>query len=327
MQKTFWRMWDAAARLKFYWRWSLKIGLFVVVLFFVLNPNPVLFLQQLFIYANVEQLIQTDFAGLEDANREIDAQLPANATTHDEFLAVQRYVYEKIPYAYDWDNWGNVDYWPTAAQVWQRKREDCDGRAVLAVSILRSRGFPEATLAGNFRHIWVTVGDEGLMSPDKEQNLRREHGKTIITLPSLSMILQNFAIYWADFPVARNLLLFLVIITLVSHPCRELFPFLGMMIAVLIGYLFMKDWAHETMRFDEAVITKDLVLGTTCMIGALLYSPYRRLSCRKMLNLFKQTRFHSEKLPACATIARCALYPKGDADGRTTTGTAARPTK
>ncbi len=326
MQK-FWMMWEAAAQLKCYWRWLLKCSLFVVVLFFVLNPNLWLFVKQLSNYADVESLIQTDFVGLDAINRDIDARLPPKATKHDEFMTVQRYVYEKIPYAYDWDNWRNLDYWPTAEHVWQRKQEDCDGRAVLAVSILRSRGFSNATLAGNVRHIWVTVGDEGLMSPDTEQNLRRENGKTIITLPSLSMILQNFAIYWADFPVARNLFLFFVVIVLVYHPCREFTPFLGMIIAMLVGYLLLKDWARTTTRTDQVVININLVIGTICMGGVLLYSPLRRISCSNMFKSLKNNESQSNKPPVSATTAHYAIYSNGGTDGRTTRGTAATQTK
>lgn len=303
----------------------MKCCLFVIVLFFVLNPNLFLFIKQLFIYANVEQLIQTDFDGLKEINREIDTRLVPNSTRHEEFKTIERYVYEKISYAYDWDNWGNLDYWPNAKQVWERGREDCDGRAILAVSILRSRGFSDATLAGNFRHIWVTIGDDGLMSLDKEQNLRRENGKTTVTLPSLSLMLKSFAIYWADFPVLRNLLLFGITLILVYHPCRELTPFLGMIIAVLIGYLLLKDWARMTLRADQIVISTELALGTACMIGALLYAPLRHFSCMHLVRAIQQKNASVQKRQLCATMAQhCAISMKGETDGRAAAGT---PTK
>jgi len=326
MQK-FWMMWERVAHLKYYWRWLLKCCVFVIVLFFILNPNPWLFIQQLYIYANVEQLIQTDFEGLEEINREIDARLAPNATKIEEFKAVERYVYEKIPYAYDWDNWGNLDYWPSAEQTLKRGREDCDGRAVLAASILRSRGFTEATLAGNLRHIWVTIGKDGLMSPDKEQNLQRRNGKTTVTLPSLSLILQNFAIYWADFPVTRNLLLFFIALVLVYHPRRELTPFLGMVIAVLIGYLLLQNWARATLRADHVVFSANLVIGAACMIGALFYAPVQCLSCINFLTVIHDKNIHAEKLQTCATKALSTIYSKGDPDGRATGTAAATPTK
>src|SRR5882762_8266299 len=50
-----------------------------------------------------------------------------------------------------------MEYWPTAEEVWQRRQEDCDGRAILAVSILRSRGYQSARLAISLDHMWAEV--------------------------------------------------------------------------------------------------------------------------------------------------------------------------
>ena len=178
------------------------------VLFFILNPNPKRFAQQVQHYFQSELLIQENFPGIEEINREIDALLPPNATLREEFSAIQNYVYQHIAYEYDWDNWGNIDFWPRAELVWARQREDCDGRAVLAASILRSRGFHSATLAGSIRHIWVQVDQQELMDPDAEQNVRLDGGKLAVSLPSPQLLLESTALYVADFPTIRNLILF-----------------------------------------------------------------------------------------------------------------------
>ena len=297
--RHWWKMWDALAHLRFGWRCLLKCGLFLVALFFVLNPHLRLFIRQLWNYAHVEALIQTDFAGMTQINQEIDTLVPNGATQEAEFNIIQNYVYRNIPYQYDWDNWGNVDFWPTAAEVWQRKREDCDGQAVLAVSILRARGFQDATLAGSFRHIWVNVGKIGLMSPDTEQNLRRENGKTIVTLPSLKLLLQNSAIFWGAFPVMRNLLLLFVLLGLAYHPCRRVTPFLGIAISGLIGYLLMKDWARIMQRADSLVINANLLLGAGFLAAAVLYPCFMDGRLLRRIRFFrvhlkKNDQFHYE---------------------------------
>lgn len=250
----------------------LKSGIFVTVLVFVLFPNPVLLVRQIGGYLDMESLIQTDFAGIERINREIDEELSANASPQKEFSAIQRYVYQHIRYEYDWDNWGNVDFWPSAEQVWERKREDCDGQAILAASILRSRGFKTANLVGNIRHIWVNVDQQELMGPDKEQNIKREGGKTIITLPSFKLIFSGLAIYVADFPSIRNLILIFTLLILCYHPCKDLTRFLGLTTLGLVGFILLEDWAQEVMTLHVVNVTGTLVSGGGLLGLSLLLS-------------------------------------------------------
>ena len=238
-------IWARTAEIRPVWRLLLKTAIFCCVLFFILNPNPKRFVHQVQRYFQTEQLIQENFPGIEGINREIDALLPSNATSQEEFVVVQNYVYEHIAYEYDWDNWGNIDYWPTAEAVWNRRREDCDGRAVLAASILRSRGFHSATLAGSIRHIWVQIGQQGLMNPDSEQHVRLSDGKFSVSLPSLQLLLESVALYVADFPTIRNLALFFVALLLCHHPNRKFSHFFGIATLGLVGFILFKDWAYD----------------------------------------------------------------------------------
>ncbi len=257
----FWFLWRKVADLPFGGRIGVKLATFFTVLMCVLYPNPILLVKQINRYLDMESLIQTDFAAIETINREIDAELPADASPKNEFLAIQRYVYKHIRYAYDWENWGNFDFWPSAEQVWDRKREDCDGQAILAVSILRARGFKTATLVANIRHMWVNVDQQELMGPDKEQNIKREGGKTVITLPSFDLIFGGVALYVADFPAIRNLILILTLLILSYHPCRNLTRFLGVTILGLVGFILLEDWAQEMMDDHVINVTGDLVIG------------------------------------------------------------------
>jgi hypothetical protein len=84
-------------------------------------------------------------------------------------------VCERIPYSWDWDNWGCVDYLPTAAEVVERGREDCDGRAVIAASILRNLGY-DAQLVTDGSHMWVSTSEGATMSP-----VATASGRTLVT--------------------------------------------------------------------------------------------------------------------------------------------------
>lgn len=254
-------LWKKVANLPFWKRAALKLAVFCTVLLIVLYPNPVLLVKQIDRYLDMDSLIQTDFAEIETINREIDAELPADAPPQKEFLAIQHYVYQHIRYEYDWDNWGNIDFWPTAEQVWERKREDCDGRAVLAVSILRSRGFKTATLVGNIRHIWVNVEQQELMGPDKEQNIRRQGGKTIITFPSFDLIFGSTAIYIADFPAIRNFILLFTILGLCYHPCNNLTRFLALITLGVLGFLLLEGWAQEMIAHHAVRVNGNFIGG------------------------------------------------------------------
>jgi len=254
-----------------------------VVLFFVLNPKPILFIKQLQRYVDMEALIQIDFPALETINREIDALLPPDASQEEEFTKIQQYVYKHIRYVYDWDNWGNIDFWPTAEQVWDLKQEDCDGRAVLAASILRSRGFTSAKLVGNIRHIWVHMDQRELMGPDKEQNIWRENGRTRVSIPSFRVMLGSMAIYIADFPTIRNLVLFFVLILLCYHPCKSFTQFFGITTVGLVGFILLKDWAQAMLDHQIRGVDINFIIGSGLLCLAILYSLcIHRMIKRKM---------------------------------------------
>lgn len=270
--RIFWLWWEKLAHVRLIWRVAIKALILGSVIFIVLYPHPVLFFEQLRHYWNAEALIQPDFPGMAGINREIDAALPLHASKDEEFQAIQRYVYEHIRYEYDWRNWGNLDYWPSAAQVWQRQREDCDGQAILAVSILRSRGFATAKLVGNFRHIWVAVERQELMEPDTEQTFTQEGGKTIVALPSREMIFNSIAFYVAAFPAMRNLSIYLTLLLLCYHPAPDPTRFFGLTSLGLTGFVWLKDWALAVRRAGVAYLDVDFIGGCGLMGAAVLLS-------------------------------------------------------
>lgn len=264
-------MWTRLARLPCVWRWLAKWALFALVTAFVLYPHVGLLLKQVQHLRNVESLIQPDLPEIATINHELDALLATNILRRDEFKAVERYVYQHVPYKYDWINWGNLDYWPTAAEVLERKCEDCDGRAVLATSILRARGFKTAHVVANLNHVWVAVDRTELMGPQKEKNLQRVGGKTVVTLPGLKTWLGSVAMI-SEFPAFRSLIIIAVALLLSYHPCRNITGLLAVMTTALVGFVLMLDWGHRLEARSEPTLSGQLIAAFLLMLAALLAS-------------------------------------------------------
>lgn len=262
-------MWSRLGRLPFLWRCLVKWLLLALVTILVLYPRVHLLLKQVQHLRNVESLIQPDLPEIAAINRAIDTQLATNTVRRDEFKTVERYVYQRVPYKYDWLNWGNLDYWPTAAEVLERKREDCDGRAVLAASILRARGFQTAQIVANLNHVWVVVDKTELMGPQKEKNLRRVGGKTVVTLPGLQTWLSAVAML-SEFPAIRSLILLATGLVLAYHPCRNVTGLLAVTTMALVGFVLMLDWGNRLESRSEATLSAQLIAAFALLLLALV---------------------------------------------------------
>lgn len=272
----FWRWLETQRPLK---RAGWKLALLAAVVLFALYPNPVLLVRQIGHYVNMEALIQPDLPAMPEINREIDQLLATNTSALTELKTVERFVYRRVPYQYDWHGWWNLDYWPTAAEVWERKREDCDGRAVLAVSILRARGYPEARLVANLQHVWVAVGTNELMGPMADKNFRREGGKvvdgklvgakTIITLPKLKTLLDSLAMT-CKFPAWRVVLMLVTLLALVFHPGADTGRFAMLCALLLAGYAVFLDWCVRRMDRDAPDFDWNFPVAAVLILGSLV---------------------------------------------------------
>jgi hypothetical protein len=260
-------------------RAGLKLALLAAVVLFALYPNPALLVRQVHHLLHMEQLIQPDLPAMPEINRDIDRLIETNTPALTEFKAVERYVYRRIPYQYDWHGWANLDYWPTAAEVWERKREDCDGRAVLAVSILRARGHAEARLVANLQHVWVAVGTNELMGPMADRNFRREGGRmvdgklvgarTVITLPKLKTLLDSLAMT-CKFPAWRVVLMFVTLLALLFHPATDTGRFAALCAMMLAGYAVFLDWCVRRVDKDNAGFDWNLPVAAALILGSLV---------------------------------------------------------
>ena len=261
----FWRWLETQRPLK---RAGLKLALLAVFVLFALYPNPVLLVRQVGHLLDMESLIQPNLPAMPEINRDIDQLLATNAVPLTELKAVERFVLRRISYQYDWHGWWNLDYWPTAAEVWERQREDCDGRAVLAVSILRARGHQDARLVANLQHVWVAVGTNELMGPMADKNFRREGGKTIVTFPALKTLLDSLAMT-CKFPAWRVVLMLVTLLALVFHPSADTGRFAMLCAVMLAGYAVFLDWCVRRLDRDAAGFDWNLPLAAVLILSSL----------------------------------------------------------
>ncbi len=220
------------------------LALFTLAVFF---PRPDQLIRQIPRWKDPNSLIQTNAPFLAEINRKIDEQLKPDGTKKDEMKVVERYVYREVKYGYDWDVWGNTDYWPTVEEVWENKREDCDGIAVLAASILRSRGFEGVRIVGNLSHVWVAAGTNEVMSPQADKNFQQVDGKLKVKLPGAN----TFLLTWAHinkFPAARSLLLLMAVLLVALHPVRNWQQGWMTFSMGAAGLLLLYDWGGKYLQ-------------------------------------------------------------------------------
>lgn len=145
-------------------RWAVKAVFVAAVTFVTLYPHPGVFVRHIRHSRNVETLIDPDAQALGPWRQELEALLPADVDPVDRLRIVENFVYEKVPYAFDWDVWGVVDYLPALDEIVAQGREDCDGRALVAASLMR-RYDPETSLASDATHLWIKTSAGEAMSP------------------------------------------------------------------------------------------------------------------------------------------------------------------
>src|SRR5262245_57410205 len=187
-------------------RWLLKITagavLTIVVLFPRLDRVPVWISRHM----DPEALVRQDAPELRPLIEEFDGRRASDWDDARMLKEIQDFVHSKVRYEWDWNLWGNADYFPTVAEALQRGQEDCDGRAIVAASLLRHYGY-DAHLAGDITHLWVVTDRGATMGPNPIAGVkftdqgRQINWAVVQTLPKAI----SFGI--AVFPLGRELIL------------------------------------------------------------------------------------------------------------------------
>lgn len=258
-----WRRWHER---RAWLRRPLKLGIFLVGAALVLYPRFWLFPTWLERIRDMETVIQPDHPALDLLERQVRSSLPADAAPADMLQAVQDTVYEHVPYAWDWETWGVVEYLPTVDEVFQLGREDCDGRAVVAASLLRRMGC-DARLVSDVLHMWVETPAGDTMNPTGgEKTIVSAKGGTQTTISPrvLSNLARGLAYGVAVFPLGRELIILALLAALTSHPWCSGWRRLS---GVLLLWIALDMLRHAG---QSAALQKDAASVTVVLLGVLL---------------------------------------------------------
>jgi len=191
-------------------RWPMKIALFVLVLGAVAFPNPARLARNIDHWSRLNDLPDPDAPALQPWVDEVRA-LTAHQPSRQAMLpVVQAFVIERVPYEWDWNTWANADYLPSLDEMLAMDpiREDCDGRAVLAASILRKLGF-DARLVTDMKHVWVWTPEGETMGPGGDKLVGADEKGTRFNWTALINTPANAAFAIAIFPWYREVLVLL----------------------------------------------------------------------------------------------------------------------
>ena len=187
-----------AARCCCWKRALLRLPLFAAGFVFLLFPHPGRALHEIQMLRDPNALIAPDDPAVAKLSVDVDAAMPKTLDRPHQVAWIEWYIEKRIIYANDWDQWLNVDYWPTPGETLASGREDCDGIAVVTASLLRHRGF-RARIEASYEHVWVEVEGERILHPDKETDFDGEHW----SMPGLKLILPWLRYSLSEFPLWR----------------------------------------------------------------------------------------------------------------------------
>lgn len=170
---AWWRRWHER---RAWLRWPTKILILLLVITLTLYPR----LDYLPIWIkrlqNMSSVLDPNHPGLAPFEADARAKLKPEMGPAQALGVVEEVVLRRVPYDWDWNTWGVVDYLPTVDEVLKMGREDCDGRAVVAASLLRRMGY-EAELVSDVLHVWVDTPAGQTMNPTSAE-------KTIVSTPT-----------------------------------------------------------------------------------------------------------------------------------------------
>lgn len=257
-----WRAWHSRPA---WLRAPLKLGAWLLLVALTLYPKVWLIPTWLAREQNLDAVIEPNNPHLAPLEAEVRQALPPDAPTSQALDAVETVVYRHVPYAWDWDVWGVVDYLPTVDEVFEQGREDCDGRAIVAASLLRRMGY-QAWVVSDVLHMWVQTPQGETMGPtggDKTLVGGPGGTKAHLSLGLIDNLVRGNAYGIAVFPLWRELLIILSAALLRLQP-RIVFwrSFSGVLMLLLALGI--------TRAVGEVASSKHHVTEAVEFLGALL---------------------------------------------------------
>jgi hypothetical protein len=226
----------ALNRLRWFFRWPIKWAIFGIVYVIVCFPYPRLVFRHLQHWNNPNALIEPDAPALQPLASELRSQMPVDLPPPLVLKYVEAFVYEHVLYDWDWNTWGMADYLPTVAEVIRMGHEDCDGRAVIAASLLKNLGY-DARIVTDFAHVWVWTPQGETMGPGKTKTVEVTDKGLRLNARGLLQIPEILAYGIAVFPWQRELVLVIVFWLLLMGRARIFEALIAL--ALMIGGLLL----------------------------------------------------------------------------------------
>jgi len=255
-----------------FWRWSLKALLLCLLILLVLYPRIDLLPKTIHRYLDPNSLINPNSAALGPMINEFETERQPDWTKTELMNHIESFVYHKIPYAYDWNLWVNVDYRPTVEETIKKGKEDCDGRAIVAASMLQRYGF-DATLVGNFQHIWVKTNIGETMGPEKNTLVQyTAEGGRKFNWSGLRDLPDEFCYDVSVFPLWRELIITLgAWLLLVGRNVRLRQAFVWLALAA-VGLLLVREGGNNSDNPDHIKIWGGLLIILLSIVALVVQS-------------------------------------------------------
>lgn len=204
-------------KLRWYLRLPIKWVIFALTVLAVCFPYPRLLIRHVQHWRDPNALIEPDAPAIQPLVEELGQQLSNDLAPHEVLKRVERYVYNKIEYEWDWNTWGTADYLPTVTEAIEMGKEDCDGQAVVAASLLRRFGF-QVQLVTDFAHMWVKTDRGETMGPGKKKAIVATDRGLRFQLSGLKELPKAFAHGTAVFPLVREAIILGMLWLLLLRP-------------------------------------------------------------------------------------------------------------
>jgi predicted transglutaminase-like cysteine proteinase len=274
-----------------------KLSILLFLWFLFICWNPLYWPQQIYRHLDRGSLITPNAQCIIDLNNEFIGSGFYNATSYNrstiqgqlnELSDIQSFINVKIPYVLDSIQYGVLDHVPTPAEVLATGRDDCDGMAVVTVSLLVNRGF-EAYVAESDMHWWSLVRIYG------EELNSSVYGRTytVVYLNWWEGIGEPYVIFNQNTVVFPQPLIlswaqqmtdpyYVQYIQEIGSPFIGLVPIAGLLIGFLFafGVSFPRTYPKKRMHLANMLLAS-LVLGV--LLFVLIVLPTNLLNCGTLM--------------------------------------------
>lgn len=255
-------------RFRWFYRCPAKTAILGFTILAVCFPHPGVLLRHVQHWRDPNALIEPEAEALQPLMAELNERLSDELSAEETLKVVERFVYERIPYRWDWETWGNADYLPTVTETIERGHEDCDGRAVVAASMLAKLGF-EARIVTDFAHVWVKTKRGETMGPGKKKAVVAEADGLKVQVSALTELPRALAFGIAPFPLVRELIVLVVLWWLFLRTDGRLVRSLAALAVLTIGLLLLRAGGRNYFQPNvllQAVGVLALVVGLVLLL-------------------------------------------------------------